>query len=227
MEKTAMIPKLYKHKTSARAAAVKALGPEAEFELIQRDDGQWYWIDTSAAAAEAAGAENDPPPQPEPVAEISVLEAESAENNAPPAPEPAAEISALEPPVAFEEPEEKANLTVDLGLTPELVALIYGLGEAAGDAIPVPQKRRGITAKAWEAVYAGKLPEPLAFPASNAHAQKHADTLLELAAKGDEEALANYPIGGTNTYSKALRDFRDALFVYLDGGKVEPMQEAA
>jgi hypothetical protein len=193
MEKTAMIPKFYKHKTSARAAAVKALGSEAEFELIQRDDGQWYWIDTSAAAAEAAGAENDPPPQPEPVAEMSVLE----------------------PPVAFEEPEEKANLTVDLGLTPELVALIYGLGEAAGAAIPVPQKRRGITAKAWEAVYAGKLPGPLAFPASNAHAQKHADHLHATAAAGDEGGLCAYPIGGTNTYSKALRDYRDALLVYV------------
>lgn len=196
-------PTLYKQKTSARAAALKALGKDAEFEIVATDDGRFYWIDTSAAAALAAGAENDPPLPVEPVAEISVLEA----------PEP------------FEEEEPKADLTIDLGLDPELVALIYGLGEAAGAAIPVPQKRKGLTAEAWEAVHAGRLPEPLKFPASNAHAQKHADALLAIANMGDEAGLHAYQIGGTNTYSKALRDYRDALLVYVSA-KIT-MKEAA
>lgn len=215
-------PTLYKHKTSARSAAVKALGKDAEFEIAATDDGRFYWIDTSAAAAEAAGLENDPQEAETPVAldvgPFDPPEPVKAENET--------LISPLPPePFEDEEPEPKADLKIDLGITPELAALIYGLGEAAGAAIPVPQKRRGITAGAWEAVYAGKLPEPLAFPASNAHAQKHANALLAMAKAGDEEGLANYEIGGTNTYSKALRDFRDALFVYLDGGK--SMKEAA
>lgn len=198
--------KLYKHKTSARAAAIKALGKGGEFEIVATDDGQFYWIDTSEAAAEAAGAENDPSP-------VYV------------APEP--EVALLEAPEPFHEPEEKADLTVDLGITPELAALIYGLGEAAGAAIPVPQKRKGITADAWAAVERGEMPAPLVFPNSNKHAQKHADAMRALTEAGDRTALEEYQIGGTNTYSKALRSYREALISYLDNNPAPEMKEAA
>lgn len=233
-------PTLYKQKTSARAAALKALGKGAEFEIVATDDGRFYWIDTSAAAALAAGAENDPVPThaaPEPEVSLS----DTPEGCIPMAAgvdvvnltsDPVEVLysdgsTAIIQPEPFEEeePEAKADLTIDLGLTPELVALIYGLGEAAGAAIPVPQKRKGLTAEAWEAVHAGRLPEPLKFPASNAHAQKHADALLAIANMGDEAGLHAYQIGGTNTYSKALRDYRDALLVYVSA-KIT-MKEAA
>ena len=220
-------PTLYKHKTSARASAIKALGKDAEFEIVTTSDGLFYWIDTSAAAAEAAGAENDPPAPEMPVPDVSPLEA---------IPEPVA--AALAPTVAddpavtvtepgpFEEPEQKANLTIDLGITPELAALIYGLGEAAGDAIPVPQKRKGITADAWAAVERGEMPGPLNFPASNIYAKVHADNLLQMTEAGDVDGLTSYPIGGTNTYSKALRSYRDALLAYLSTTTNE-LKEAA
>lgn len=226
------VPALYKHKTSARAAAIKAMGKDGQFEVVKRDDGLFYWIDTSEAAAEAAGAENDP-------VSASTSDAVEAANemawNDGGAMEPdlpaltltvdESPVEAVTEPEPFEEPEEKANLTIDLGLTPDLIALIYGLGEAAGDAIPVPQKRKGITADAWAAVERGEMPAPLNFPASNCYAQIHADNLLQMTEAGDVDSLKAYPIGGTNTYSKALRSYRDALLAYLGG--TSPMQEAA
>ena len=126
---------------------------------------------------------------------------------------------------AFHEVEPKADLTIDLGITPELADLIYELGETAGAAIPVPKKRRGITAQAWEAATRGELPAPLDFPPSNAYATKHAANLLDLAKAGDEAGLHAYFIGGTNTYSKALRDYREALLAFL--ATVPAKQEAA
>lgn len=128
-------------------------------------------------------------------------------------------------PEPFEEPEEKADLTIDLGLTPDLIALIYAMGEEAGEAIPVPQKRRGLTASAWEAVERGEMPEPMEFPASNSYAKLHADNLRQLTEEGNKAALEAYHIGGTNTYSKALRSYRDALLAYL--AILPKMQEAA
>lgn len=202
--------KLYSDRSNARRAAKKALQHE-EFEVVKTVEGQFYWIDTSAAAAEAAGKENDPPayvPPPEEMAEDMMIEAIEE--------------------TLFDEPEPKADLTIDLGLDPELVALIYATGEAAGAVHPVPQKRKGITSQAWEAAERGELPEPLAFPASNAHAQKHADKLLELAATGHADKLADYPITGTNTYSKALRSYREALQrACAVASLTSPMQEAA
>lgn len=199
-------PKLYKHKSSARAAALKALGIDGQFEVVMCEDGQFYWIDLSEAAAEAAGAEND-----------SHAELVKAEN----------EVSIpLPPPEPFEEPEEKANLKVELGITPELAALIYGLGDLIGAAIPVPEKRKGITTDAWAAAERGELPGPLCIPPSNMYAQIHADNLHILAQEMNAVAVANYPIGGTNTYSKALRSYRDALLCYLNYFP-EALKEAA
>lgn len=217
-------PTLYKHKTSARAAAVKALGKDAEFEIVATDDGRFYWIDTSAAAADAAGAENDPGTSPEQMAEnVAIIEEHDAWANGGGA--GLVQLPIPEPEADEEEQEPKANLTVDLGITPELAALIYGLGEAAGAAIPVPQKRKGLTADAWEAAGRGEMPGALAFPASNKHAQKHADKLRDLTEAGDAAAVAAYQIGGTNTYSKALRDYRDALLSYL--ANIPQLKEAA
>jgi hypothetical protein len=203
--------KLYSEKHNAKRAALKALG-HTEFELVKTTDGQWYWIDLSEAAAEAAGAENDPTPTytaPEP--EVSDLDLFAV---------------ADQQEQTFSEPEPTANLTIDLGITPELAALIYGLGEAAGEAIPVAKKRRGLTAAAWEAAERGELPPVPDFPASNAYAAKHAAALQGLAKERNSEALELYQIGGTNTYSKALRDYRQALLTYLTNSASQ-MQEAA
>lgn len=219
-------PTLYKHKTSARAAAIKALGKGADFEVVATDDGHFYWIDSSPEAAEAAGMENDPPQAIVPPAlDTGPFDDPMPDPPALPPTVSEAPVASETEPEPFAEPEEKANLTVDLGITPELAALIYGLGEAAGAAIPVPQKRKGITADAWAAAERGEMPGALSFPASNVYAQVHADNLRSLTEAGDKDALAAYPIGGSNTYSKALRSYRDALVAYLENKP--KMKEAA
>ena len=247
--------KLYTDRSNCRRNAKKVLG-HTQIEVVKTDDGMFYWIDISEAAAEAAGAENDPSstytaPEPEvsdlftvaehyAPAEITLPEAAEPELLAEAALAPtqhsegamafdkgfAEAILAHEEP-GDEEPEEpKANLTVDLGITPEIAELIYGLGDAAGEAIPVPKKRRGLTSAAWEAAERGELPPMPDFPASNAYAAKHAAALQGLAKERNSEALEQYQIGGTNTYSKALRDYRQALLAYLTSAATQ-MQEAA
>ena len=247
--------KLFTDRSNCRRHAKKVLG-HTQIEVVKTDKGLFYWIDLSEAAAEAAGAENDPPKAAKALDLFEAHDAWANENCGlveiplPEATEPEAPAEATMTPaehseaaLAFakgfaeatathwepgdEEPEEpKANLTVDLGITPEIAELIYGLGDAAGEAIPVPKKRRGLTAAAWEAAERGELPPVPDFPASNAYAAKHAAALQGLAKERDSEALEQYQIGGTNTYSKALRDYRQALLAYLTNSASE-MQEAA
>lgn len=102
----------------------------------------------------------------------------------------------------------------DLGLTDEIAASILAAGDAKAIK-PEKKARARITDAAWAAAKAGMMPAPLSFPASNVYAQKHADKLRDLAEAQDLIGLGNYIIGGTNTYSKALRSYRDALIAYV------------
>jgi hypothetical protein len=85
----------------------------------------------------------------------------------------------------------------------------------AAEALKAPKGRRGFAKDIWEAVNNDRVPDPLQFPVSNYWSQKKADVLYALAACGDHEALADHHIGGTNTYAKALRVYRDACLTLL------------
>lgn len=98
----------------------------------------------------------------------------------------------------------------------DLEAAILSAGKAIGKAkTKQPKQRATMTDAAMAAALAGKMPEPLTFPASNAYAQKHADALLALAQADDKAGVEAFQIGGTNTYSRALRRYREALLVFL------------
>lgn len=115
-----------------------------------------------------------------------------------------------------------------LGLTPEAEAAIMGAAVTVAAAkTPVKKPRKRLTTEAWEAAKAGKLPPAPTFPMSNFHAQKHADRLHKLASDGDFVALGNAVIGGTNTYSKALRDYLAALLHYAGTVQEQKTPEAA
>ena len=96
--------------------------------------------------------------------------------------------------------------------------------DAERDARPAAQSRR---AKATapqkssrsryaidpEAIAAGRLPQkaPLVTSAANPHYQKHFDRLFALARAGDWDAVRDYKVTGSNSYSKMVERYRQDL----------------
>src|ERR1700737_1364925 len=96
--------------------------------------------------------------------------------------------------------------------------------DAERDAKPAAQSRR---AKATapqkssrsrytidpEAIAAGRLPEkaPVVTSAANPHYQKHFDRLFALAGAGDWDAVRDYQVTGSNSYSKMVVRYRQDL----------------
>jgi hypothetical protein len=100
--------------------------------------------------------------------------------------------------------------------------------DAERDATPARQPRR---AKATapqtssrsryavdpEAIAAGKLPDtaPVVTSKANPHYQKHFDRLFALARTGDWDAVRDYKLTGSNSYSKMVARYRrDLLAVH-------------
>ena len=96
--------------------------------------------------------------------------------------------------------------------------------DAERDARPAAQSRR---AKATapqkpsrsryaidpEAIAAGRLPQkaPVVTSAANPHYQKHFDRLFALARAGDWDAVRDYKVTGSNSYSKMVARYRQDL----------------
>ena len=64
-----------------------------------------------------------------------------------------------------------------------------------------------------EAIAAGNLPEkaPVVTSAANPHYQKHFDRLFGLAKAGDWDAVREYKVTGSNSYSKMVARYREDL----------------
>jgi hypothetical protein len=64
-----------------------------------------------------------------------------------------------------------------------------------------------------EAIAAGRLPEkvPVVTSAANPHYQKHFDRLFGLAKAGDWDAVRDYKVTGSNSYSKMVARYREDL----------------
>ena len=96
--------------------------------------------------------------------------------------------------------------------------------EAERDATPAKQPRRATATAPQkssrsryaidpEAIAAGRLPEkaPLVTSAANPHYQKHFDRLFALARAGDWDAVRDYKVTGSNSYSKMVVRYRQDL----------------
>ena len=96
--------------------------------------------------------------------------------------------------------------------------------EAERDATPAKQPRhakatesktasRSRYAIAPEAIAAGNLPDkaPVVTSAANPHYQKHFDRLFGLAKAGDWDAVRDYKVTGSNSYSKMVVRYRQDL----------------
>ena len=66
---------------------------------------------------------------------------------------------------------------------------------------------------AAEAIAAGRLPHaaPVVTSAANRDYQKHFDKLFGLAKAGDWDAVRDYPVTGSNSYSKMVARYREDL----------------
>jgi hypothetical protein len=64
-----------------------------------------------------------------------------------------------------------------------------------------------------EAIAAGKLPDkaPVVTSEANPHYQKHFDRLFALATTGDWDAVRDYEVKGSNSYSKMIARYRQDL----------------
>jgi hypothetical protein len=67
-----------------------------------------------------------------------------------------------------------------------------------------------------EAIAAGKLPDkaPVVTSKANPHYQKHFDRLFALAKAGDWDAVRDYKITGSNSYSKMVARYRQDLLAF-------------
>jgi hypothetical protein len=107
--------------------------------------------------------------------------------------------------------------------------------DAERDARPAAQSRR---AKATapqkssrsryaidpEAIGAGRLPQkaPVVTSAANPHYQKHFDRLFALARAGDWDAVRDYKVTGSNSYSKMVARYRQDLLAVHAASEAVP-----
>jgi hypothetical protein len=185
--------KLYKTPENAAKAAIKALGHDDFLTDATGDPLRWFWyVPGSHPFEDAEGADVG--------ADFATVEAKQEE------PEP------------FEEPETPAAPMpgAEYGLTPEVIASIMAQAEQIGASKVKAKKPRANAAAKWMAeAEAGVMPTPPTFPPSNAYAQKTVDTIHSMVLAMDAEGLDALQIGGTNTYAKLTRAFRDACLAHI------------
>jgi hypothetical protein len=75
-----------------------------------------------------------------------------------------------------------------------------------------------------EAIAAGNLPEkaPVVTSAANPHYQKHFDRLFGLAKAGDWDAVRDYKVTGSNSYSKMVARYREDLLALYAASETAP-----
>lgn len=110
-------------------------------------------------------------------------------------------------------------------MPPNLPGLIAKIAKAKTEQRPERPARKTILANATREAAFGRLPAAPVFPDSNYWMSKHAFRLHELALAGDLQAVQAYQIGGCNTYSRALRGYRDLLVAVLVA-QVQPAPKA-
>lgn len=114
------------------------------------------------------------------------------------------------------------------GIAPDVVSQILALGDAAGARATKPKKQRvTLLTEAEQAVDRGEAPTCLTFPASNYWMQGKADALRAMALSRDTEGLMAFPVTGSNTYSRALRRYRDLCLEYVQRTESQALAYAA
>lgn len=110
--------------------------------------------------------------------------------------------------------EEEMNMMKHEFVPAGFEAILDGL--VAMNAKPMPKKKVTLLAEARKQLEAGLLPEPFLITGANTSYNNHLAKLYAFAGEGLRQALVDYPVFGTNTYARAVRNYRDLLVEFLD-----------
>lgn len=117
---------------------------------------------------------------------------------------------------AIEEAKDMNTSTIPF-ISMDFEKLIAGLAEIAQAAKPQRKKRVTLLSSAIKQMEQGVLPKPIEITSeANLAYNTHMGKLYGFAKEGLRNAVEDYPIGGTNTYSRAVRGYRDLLIKWFD-----------
>lgn len=105
--------------------------------------------------------------------------------------------------------------------------LIADLAIKAQAAKPQRKVRVSLLSSAQKQFEQGLLPEPVEITSeANLSYNTHMAKLYDFAKAGFRSAVEDYPIGGTNTYARAVKGYRDLLLKYLEMKEAEQSKVA-
>jgi hypothetical protein len=197
-------------KRSAEQMIAKGTAPAAHYSIERRDDGrfQFFW-NTSSMIAEPAETSQAQPSEPNPRHMVGSAEGETG-------PKPDQNASKVETETVRADighdptpPNGPKSFTSGCSEPPPIAP--HSPSHTANGAAPKGARSKyGIDI---EAIAAGRLPEkpPVVTSAANPHYQKHFDRLFDLAKAGRWDAVREYNVSGTNSYSKRVARYRDDL----------------
>lgn len=116
---------------------------------------------------------------------------------------------------AIEEAKDMNNATTLIPMGFE--SMIANFAQAAQAAKPQRKKRVTLLDGAMAQMQQGVLPEPVDITSeANLTYNTHMAKLYAFAKEGLRNAVEDYPIGGSNTYSRVVRGYRDLLIKWFD-----------
>ena len=200
-------------KRSAEQMIAKGTAPAASYGIERRDDGRFQLLwETGDIIAESAEASQAQPSEPNPRHKVGSAEGEMR-------PSPDQNVSNVETQIARADigydpipPNGRKSFSSGCSETPTIAPHSASQPDRANGDVPkkAVQSKYGID---LEAIAAGRLPEkpPVVTSAANRHYQKHFDRLFDLAKAGRWDAVHEYRVSGTNSYSKRVARYREDL----------------
>jgi hypothetical protein len=199
-------------KRSAEQMIAKGTAPAADYGIERSDDGRFQLLwKTGEMIAESAEADQAQPSEPNPGHMVGSAEGETRAIPDQNASELAAKIARADTGYDAIPPNGPKSFTSGRSEPPPMAPHSASQPDRGNGAVPkAARSKYGIDI---EAIAAGRLPEkpPVVTSAANPHYQKHFDRLFDLAKDGRWDAVREYKVTGTNSYSKRVARYREDL----------------
>ena len=200
-------------KRSAEQMIAKGTAPAADYGIERGDDGRFQLLwKTGDMVAESAEANQAQPSEPNPGHMVGSAEGEARAIPDQNASKVATKITRADVGHGPLSPNGPKSFTSGRSEPPPMPPHSASQPDRANWEMPkkAVQSKYGID---LEAIAAGRLPEkpPVVTSAANPHYQKHFDRLFDLAKAGRWDAVHEYTVSGTNSYSKRVARYREDL----------------